>query len=160
MEKYESVIKRPVNRRFLLKSGMLAGGAAVVGARTGLFSGGKLAFGQDSSRGLSKGDVAILRSLAAAELIESDLWTQYAELGGIGDNPPIEVREGSLIAVQPWVRGYLNGWIIADTAQFRILCPEVAFDKLCRSQESKDGDIALGQATAAALTQGKLLTEG
>jgi hypothetical protein len=40
---------------------------------------------------LSAGDVAILRFLAAAELIESDLWTQYAELGGIGTNPPIEV---------------------------------------------------------------------
>jgi hypothetical protein len=92
MEKYESVIKRPVNRRSLLKSGMLAGGAAVVGAGTGLFSGGKSAFGQDSSSGgLTKGDVAILRFLAAAELIESDLWTQYAELGGIGNNPPIEV---------------------------------------------------------------------
>ena len=37
------------------------------------------------------GDAAILRFLAAAELIESDLWTQYAELGGIGNNPPIEV---------------------------------------------------------------------
>jgi hypothetical protein len=31
--------------------------------------------------------------LAAAELIEADLWTQYAELGGIGDNPPIEVDQ-------------------------------------------------------------------
>ncbi len=92
MEKYESVIKRPVNRRSLLKSGMLAGGAAVVGAGTGLFSGGKSAFGEDSGRGLTKGDVAILRFLAAAELIESDLWTQYAELGGIGNNPPIEVE--------------------------------------------------------------------
>ena len=97
MEKYESVIKRPVNRRSLLKRGMLAGGAAVVGAGTGLFSGGKSAFGQEfalgqnSGGGLTKGDVAILRFLAAAELIESDLWTQYAELGGIGDNPPIEV---------------------------------------------------------------------
>jgi hypothetical protein len=97
MEKYESVIKRPVNRRSLLKSGMLAGGAAVVSAGTGLFSGGKSAFGQEfalgqnSGGGLTRGDVAILRFLAAAELIESDLWTQYAELGGIGDNPPIEV---------------------------------------------------------------------
>ena len=90
MQKSESVLRRPVNRRSLLKGGMLAGGAAVVG--TGLFSGGKLAFGQDSGGdGLTKGDVAILRFLAAAELIESDLWTQYAELGGIGDNPPIEV---------------------------------------------------------------------
>jgi hypothetical protein len=97
MEKYESVIKRPVNRRSLLKRGMLAGGAAVVGAGTGLFSGGKSAFGQefalgqDSGGALTKGDVAILRFLAAAELIESDLWTQYAELGGIGNNPPIEI---------------------------------------------------------------------
>ena len=92
MEKYESMIKRPVNRRSLLRGGMLAGGAAVVGAGTGLFSGAK-AFGQDSGGGLNKGDVAILRFLAAAELIESDLWTQYAELGGIGDNPPIEVDQ-------------------------------------------------------------------
>jgi hypothetical protein len=50
----------------------------------------------------------------------------------------VEIRERSLIAVQLLVRVYLNGWIIADTAQFRILCPEVAFDKLGRSQESKD----------------------
>jgi hypothetical protein len=42
---------------------------------------------------LSRGDEAILRFLAAAELIESDLWTQYAELGGIGTNPPVEVDQ-------------------------------------------------------------------
>jgi len=41
---------------------------------------------------ISAGDVAILQFLAAAELIESDLWTQYAELGGIGDDQPIEVN--------------------------------------------------------------------
>ena len=35
---------------------------------------------------LNPGDAAILRFLAAAELIEADLWTQYAELGGIGNN--------------------------------------------------------------------------
>jgi len=40
---------------------------------------------------LTQGDIAILQFLAAAELIESDLWIQYAELGGIGDLPPIEV---------------------------------------------------------------------
>ena len=100
MGKYESVIKRPVNRRSLLKGGMLAGGAAVVGAGTSLFSGAKSAFGQDSGGGLTKGDVAILRFLAAAELIESDLWTQYAELGGIGDNPPPEVGPNQLNSYQ------------------------------------------------------------
>jgi hypothetical protein len=46
---------------------------------------------------LNAGDAAILRFLAAAELIESDLWTQYAELGGIGDNPPIEVDPGQTL---------------------------------------------------------------
>ena len=32
---------------------------------------------------LSRGDVAILQLLAAAELIEADLWQQYTELGGV-----------------------------------------------------------------------------
>jgi hypothetical protein len=37
---------------------------------------------------LTSGDVAILRFLAAAEIIESDLWTQYEEFGGVnGGNP-------------------------------------------------------------------------
>src|ERR1700749_311560 len=87
MQKSDSSINRPVNRRSFLKTGMLAGSAATVGA--GLAGSFKPAFGQSSR--LTKGDVAILRMLAAAELIEADLWTQYAELGGIGDNPPIEV---------------------------------------------------------------------
>src|SRR6202041_4042900 len=76
------------NRRSFLKKSALTG-AATVGA--GLLGAGKVAFGQNSSTGLNKGDVAILQFLAAAELIESDLWIQYAELGGIGDNAPIEV---------------------------------------------------------------------
>jgi len=32
---------------------------------------------------LTQGDVAILQLLAAAELIEADLWQQYNELGGV-----------------------------------------------------------------------------
>ena len=39
----------------------------------------------DSSGGLTRGDADILRFLAAAELIEADLWQQYNELGGIQD---------------------------------------------------------------------------
>jgi hypothetical protein len=60
----------------------------------GLLATGPLAHAQRKGQetgALSTGDAAILRFLAAAELIESDLWTQYAELGGIGNNPPIEV---------------------------------------------------------------------
>jgi len=60
----------------------------------GLLANGSLARAQSDTQesgSLSQGDIAILRFLAAAELIESDLWIQYAELGGIGDLPPIEV---------------------------------------------------------------------
>jgi hypothetical protein len=88
----QSEIQIRNNRRSFLKKSALAAGAATMGA--GLFTRGLSAFTQStptSSAPLSAGDIAILRFLAAAELIESDLWTQYAELGGIGDNPPIEV---------------------------------------------------------------------
>jgi hypothetical protein len=83
--------RRPVDRRSFMKSGLLAGGAATVGV--GLLANGTSAGAQDrdAEGSLDAGDVAILRFLAAAELIEADLWTQYAELGGIGNNPPIEV---------------------------------------------------------------------
>jgi len=90
-------ISRPVDRRSFLKGGLLAGGAAV-GAD--LLAAGPLARAQaqtQKSGFLKAGDVAILRFLAAAELIESDLWTQYAELGGIGTNPPIEVDPGQTL---------------------------------------------------------------
>jgi hypothetical protein len=75
------------NRRSFLR-GSLATGAAVLGA-TALSESKLFAAPADP---LGPGDVAILQFLAAAELIESDLWTQYAELGGIGDDQPIEVN--------------------------------------------------------------------
>ena len=84
-------ISRPVDRRSFLKGSLLASSAAV-GA--GLLTSATLARAQpptQTSGPLNKGDIAILRFLAAAELIEADLWTQYAELGGIGTNPPVEV---------------------------------------------------------------------
>src|SRR3984885_9942088 len=84
-------ISRPVDRRSFLKGSLLASSAAV-GA--GLLTSATLARAQaqtQTSGPLNKGDIAILRFLAAAELIEADLWTQYAELGGIGTLPPIEV---------------------------------------------------------------------
>jgi Ferritin-like domain len=89
MENPVNNIRRSVDRRSFMKSGLLAGGAATIGA--GLLANGTSARAQAAGGRLNEGDAAILRFLAAAELIESDLWTQYAELGGIGDNKPIEV---------------------------------------------------------------------
>lgn len=45
----------------------------------------------ESEGGITRGDAAILRFLATAEIIESDLWTQYAELGGAGGGNPAYV---------------------------------------------------------------------
>jgi hypothetical protein len=45
-----------------------------------------------ASSGLTPGDAAILRFLAAAETLETDAWQQYNELGGIQDS---EVPGGS-----------------------------------------------------------------
>ena len=80
------------NRRSFLR-GSIAAGAAVISA--GALRESKLLAAPVFP--ITQGDVAILRFLAAAELIEADLWTQYAELGGIGDNPPIEVDPGETL---------------------------------------------------------------
>ena len=69
--------RRVVGRRSFLKGIGLAGAAAVPGSA--LFTNAAMA----RSGALTQGDVAILRFLAAAELIESDLWQQYNELGGV-----------------------------------------------------------------------------
>ena len=90
MDKTHKATNHARTRRSFLKNGVLAGGVAAIGA--GVTGARTLAFGQRTENRLpTPGDIAILRFLAAAELIESDLWTQYAELGGIGNNPPIEV---------------------------------------------------------------------
>ena len=68
------------HRRAFLKAGALGGAAALVAAAP-------RAVAQTASYGhsITRGDAAILRFLAAIELIESDLWLQYAELGGTQD---------------------------------------------------------------------------
>src|SRR5712691_6907602 len=87
--------KASTSRRSFLRRGLAVGGAGAIGA--GLFSAGSLytnfAHAQAAtSPAVTKGDVAILRFLAAIEIIESDLWQQYNELGGIQDS---EVPGGS-----------------------------------------------------------------
>jgi hypothetical protein len=53
----------------------------------GALSERKLFADKPSPASINKGDVAILRLLAAAEIIEADLWQQYAELGGVNARP-------------------------------------------------------------------------
>ena len=62
-------------------------GAAGIALSTGALMNPTLE-AEESSGSLPPGDAAILRFLAAAELIETDLWQQYAELGGLQTNEP------------------------------------------------------------------------
>ncbi len=76
-------------RRSFLKNSLVAGAVATAGV--GVLANVPSAFGQASRGSLTKGDVAILRFLAAAEIIESDLWLQYQELGGVQDDEVAEL---------------------------------------------------------------------
>src|ERR1700747_2439801 len=82
MKKSENSMKRPTNRRAFLTNGMVAAGAATMGAV--LLPGSSAAFGREGEdqSPITKGDIAILTFLSALEQVEADLWIQYAELGG------------------------------------------------------------------------------
>src|SRR6266853_3072705 len=92
MEHTEQPSKHATSRRSFLRKGLVVGGAGTIGA--GLLAGGVAlpAFAEKASGGLTPGDEAILRFLSAAEILETDLWQQYNELGGIQDS---EVPGGS-----------------------------------------------------------------
>src|ERR1700751_933489 len=78
-------------RRLGLGAALLAPGAALLSG-----SGKALAANGSQSQTLTPGDVAILQLLAAAELIETDLWKQYNELGGV-NAPDSGYKEGLVI---------------------------------------------------------------
>src|SRR6266568_2045837 len=83
MEKASNQLTRGINRRAFVKSA----GAATLAA--GIVAQSSVAFAEredERSGRLSKGDASILRFLAAAEILETDLWQQYNELGGIQDS--------------------------------------------------------------------------
>jgi hypothetical protein len=77
-----------ISRRSFLATGVAVG----AGAGLGPLGRAATAFASNGSGSLSQGDAAILRFLSAAEILETDLWQQYNELGGIQD---AEVPGGS-----------------------------------------------------------------
>ena len=82
-EKWMSM-KSAVNRRTFVKGGLATAGV-------GLLATGATALADDGDRErgerrLTRGDAALLRFAAAAEILETDFWVQYNELGGIPDS--------------------------------------------------------------------------
>jgi hypothetical protein len=84
----ESAPVGAISRRSLLATGLAVG----AGAGLGPLGRAAAAFGDTASEALTPGDTAILRFLSAAEILETDLWQQYNELGGVQDS---EVPGGS-----------------------------------------------------------------
>jgi hypothetical protein len=80
METIEQSEHLTSRRSFVL--GGLALGAGTIGAGRFLADAAPAL----ASGGLTPGDTAILRFLAAAEILETDFWQQYNELGGIQDS--------------------------------------------------------------------------
>ncbi len=66
---------------------------------------------EERSRRLTRGDAGILRFLAAAEILKTDFWVQYNELGGAQDS---EVPGGSGIPAYTAALALLD----ADMAQY------------------------------------------
>jgi len=80
--RWHSVVRRRAFLKGLGAAGAMlpAGGLLAIGAKAA----------DDEAPGgeLTKGDADVLRFLAAAEILETDLWQQYNELGGVdGGNP-------------------------------------------------------------------------
>ncbi|HKD51416.1 MAG TPA: hypothetical protein VKB90_11475, partial [Candidatus Acidoferrum sp.] len=84
-----SVFNRRNNRRSFLKKGALAA-SATVGAGLLADSSSVLASG-----GLTPGDAALLRFAAAAEILETDFWVQYNELGGVPNTSEVPGGTGN-----------------------------------------------------------------
>src|SRR5258707_4895180 len=74
MKKSTKTVNSASTRRSFIRAGLTVGTAA----------GGTELFAQGGT--LTTGDAAILRFLSAAEILETDLWVQYNELGGIQDS--------------------------------------------------------------------------
>ncbi len=74
-----------IRRRSFLRSAALATSALPA---TGLLL-------AEESQQPTRGDIAIIRLLAAAEIIETDLWVQYSELGGTQDKEVSGVQGGN-----------------------------------------------------------------
>src|ERR1700730_8326491 len=96
-ENVDSRGRSAVGRRSFLK-GLGMAGATLLPASALLVNQAKAQENKDESDdnggSLSQGDASILRFLAAAQILESDLWEQYWELGGVPFGEKVETPLG------------------------------------------------------------------
>ena len=90
-------ITKHANRRAFLKNSVVAAGAAALG--NGLLASQPSALAHERPEGrsarLTPGDAALLRFAAAAEILETDFWVQYNELGGVPNTAEVPGGSGN-----------------------------------------------------------------
>jgi hypothetical protein len=131
-----SELGRPMigRRPFLKKIGLF--GAAIGPVGTLLTNTARADSFLDRGRGLTEGDAAVLRFLAAAEILETDLWQQYTELalGNASFQAALVVLDGDMptyvnqntrdeFSHQNFINAYLasKGQRTIDLERFRTL---------------------------------------
>lgn len=81
-------LKKSIDRRSFMRTGLATAGTATIGSA--LLGNDSLVWAdegrEEKSARLTRGDAALLRFAAAAEILETDFWVQYNELGGVQDN--------------------------------------------------------------------------
>jgi hypothetical protein len=110
------VTKRLRRRSFIMglgaSSALLLPGAALVNKAQGQ---SQSQSSDDGGGQLTKGDASILRFLAAAEILESDLWEQYWELGsGTLDFASHNPQPGTTLTATGGNQPYIKGLLILD----------------------------------------------
>ena len=119
----QALWQRVVGRRSFLKQAAIVGAAAVPVSALAASS------ASAESTGPTDGDIAILRFLAAAEILETDLWEQYNELGGLhGGNPAYVAALSNIDSDAPaYISGntrdershadFINAYLVSKGAQ-------------------------------------------
>jgi hypothetical protein len=96
MKEGRSKPNHTANRRSFLKKGVLAAGAATAGAGLLATRLSAVSHGPEEQSGrLTPGDAALLRFAAAAEILETDFWVQYNELGGVPNTSEVPGGRGN-----------------------------------------------------------------
>jgi hypothetical protein len=96
MEHSNGTYGRSGTRRSFLRKGAFAAGAAALGVGIGETPIFAKEGPEEKSGRLTKGDAALLRFAAAAEILETDFWVQYNELGGIPNTSEVPGGSGNI----------------------------------------------------------------
>jgi hypothetical protein len=80
-----SNMRTTFNRRSFMKNGLTTAGIGLLANNSSVFADDDHDHDEHGGR-LTRGDAALLRFAAAAEILETDFWVQYNELAGVQDS--------------------------------------------------------------------------